>query len=161
MGVVAEYLEQSGEAELGRLTELGEAEKEALLEVLCLAVYADGYADDEELGLVVTLVAEIPSFAASEGEALRSALSAAAHRVLAIEDEASANAMLERIAGSLQGEALREVAFGMAVVIALADGIVVGPEKTLLAGLIRVLGISSARVEEIVAEARQFAVGGP
>ena len=158
MGAVSDYLEQSEHSHSAELVNLSEDQKEALLEVIGLAVYADGVAAVEELELMLDLVREIPAFAHYTEHQLDGLLNRALDRLRDITNPDTADSEYTSLSNRLNSGALREAAFGLAAVICLADGIVVHPERDVLKRLILAFGIDKARVVEIVQEARAFVV---
>jgi len=158
MGAVSTFLEQSPHAHPEELVHLSEEQQEAVLEVIGLAVYADGVAAVEELELMLDLVREIPAFAHYTDHQLDGLLNRALDRLRDITNPDKADAEYAELSKRLSSQDLREAAFGLAAVICLADGIVVHPERDVLKRLIIAFGLDKARVVEIVQEARAFVV---
>ena len=129
---------------------------EALLEVVALAIYADGVVAVEEVEVFNEVASELPILSNYSEDELDKLLQRATGRLQEITDPSSAASSLERIAKQLDTQDAREAAFGLAAVIVMSDGVVVQPEKNVLKRLARALSIPLRRLSEIAAEARAF-----
>ncbi|MEO1268461.1 MAG: hypothetical protein AAFX99_10195 [Myxococcota bacterium] len=154
MGAVSDYLERSEHSHADELLHLTLEQKAALLEVIGLAVYADGVAAVEELEVVFELIREIPAFAQYTEHELDGLLNRGLDRLRGAPH--APDKVYAQLAARLPTTALREAAFGLAAVVCLADGIVVHLERDVLKGLLIAFGLPRERTVEIVREARAF-----
>jgi tellurite resistance protein len=156
MGAVAQYLSNASADELSVLDNLVDDQKMALLEVIVLAMYADGVISLEELGMIGRVASELPPFADTSEDELQQAMSRAIKTVESIGSSDDAADFLKRVAARLDGRVPREVAFGAALAVSYADGVVVPAEQNFLKDLIVTFEIPAARAQVIIDEIREY-----
>lgn len=160
MGAVSQYLSSASPEDLAVLDTLNESQRMALLEVIVLAMYADGVIALEELAMIGRVAGELPPFMGFDDAALQAAMSQAIRSVEAIASSDDAANFLESIASRLKHRVPREVAFGAALAVSYADGVVVGAEQNFLKDLITTFEISSDRAQTIIDEIREYVISG-
>jgi hypothetical protein len=144
-------------ATYSELVGLDQAEKLALVQVIALAMHADGVVLGEEVEFLEDVVAQLPGFEGADETELSGFRSqavisvAAAHDTVGGVDEALAD-----VARTLQSPQLREVTYGMAVAMMWADGVLVGLERDFLTTLATALDIEDQRALELDEAARAW-----
>lgn len=154
MGTIKTYFERADPAQRSELSALNPLQRRALLEVLALAVYADGFAAVEELDVFLEIAHELPGFNQRSDERLEAMMEDAAGRLRRVTSPAAAQAMLTHIAAVLADTHIREAAFGLAAAIAFCDGVMANPEKRVLQSIARAFALPSARADELIQHAR-------
>ncbi len=158
MSKLTDYLDQDP-THHEELLRLDEGQIEALLDVVALAIYADGVIAVEEIEVFEEVARELPGLRDLSETELDARLHRARGHLQAITDPASASASLTGIAERLGDAPAREAAFGLAALIALSDGAVVRSEKNVLNRLALAFEIPTDRLQSIVDSARAFLAG--
>ena len=156
MSAVSDYLKNAATSDSGELMHLREDQREALLEVISLAIYADGIPAVEEFEVVIEFIHELPAFADCTEEQLDALINSALQRLHNVFEPTKAAAEYARIAEQLGTPQLREAVFGLAMVVCMADGLVVPLEQEVLNQLTSAFELSKEQVDQIVQDGRAF-----
>lgn len=157
VGGLHRFFEFVDGATYSELVGLSRDEKLAFVEVVALAMHADGVVVGEEVEFLEDIVAQLPAFVDSDESELAGFRSQAVIAVAAAQDTIDGvDAALARIAAILTSQRLRDVTYGMAVAMTWADGVVVGMERDFLVTLATALGIDESRAADLDEAARSW-----
>ncbi len=129
-----------------------------LVDLAVLAIIKDCAIHDDERASAVNLLLSLPWFQGIE----RAALEGAIEEAIGERDfRQSHSALTARIARRFDDPDAREVVLGIAAFVVLADGHLDEREAAWLEQLTKELGMGKARLDEIVADVREFLKESP